>query len=569
MNVAYYKNQFMYDSDAFPTVDAKAYTLTLDADFIATESGREIPSAELTVRGDCPIQAGFQVIIPGIPHVYLVMEASFSESETRYVLHDAFAEILSHKSLVISYDRSPLSPGALMIAIKDSIISSIQKGYIDFSVEEVGATAELGFTSYGEAGQKLIDWIYSTAQNIGATVYIQSQIAPVPFGSGTRRVCKAVVRWDYRKNQTVPYSVIKKTEVNQRLIPAEKNIFITGRVQDSYATVETVKSASGYSPAEKDDFSGKTCLKYMGEQLPDGSYYDMTSRADETLTFGKDEVITLADIREWLSFYGTFQKPYFLMHKGFVYVSATTVRRTVAFGSIKQYAGTVFIPSSAVGIDDPLEAEVDPATLTGIEAGSLTSWKNGIAVFSSGEREGTTDFTSAMTVQADSITYVSAKDFNYHPKSFYGIVTEGTRARLSILYSKSIYNTAPPTSSIFFPLTTVWQKEFAVLDGSVSDPEGWTIVENLSEAERERIYSAPILHLHDLWRLPYLSMQAVKKISPKAPVETILTPSEVDFTKLEVGDVVAPFGNGGEKKKVTATILSFEGGKWTKDAELE
>ncbi len=569
MNVAYYKNQFMYDSEAFPEVDTKAYTLTLDADFIATESGREIPSAELTVRGDCPIQAGFQVIIPGIPHVYLVMEANFSEAETRYVLHDSFAEVISQKTLAISCDRSPLSPGALMIAIKDSIISTIQQGYIDFTVEEVGDTADLGFTSYGGTGQKLTDWIYGTAKNIDATVYIQSQIAPVPFGSGTRRLCKAVIRWDYRKTQTVPYSIIKKTEVNQKLIPAEKNISITGRVQDSYADVYVVKSDSGYSPIEKKDFSGKTCLKYLGEQLPAGGYYELTARADESLTFGKDEVITLADLREWLSFYGTFQKPHILMHKGFLYVSATSLKQTVIFGSIKQYAGAIFIPSSDAGIDSTLEAVVEPATLTGVEAGSLTSWKNGVAVFSSGEREGTTDFTSSMTIQADSITYVNSKNFNYLPKSFYGKISEGMRARLSILYSKSVYNTAPSPSAIFFPLTTVWQNEFGVLDGSVSDPDGWTVVENLSAAEQARIYSVPILHLHDLWRLPYLSMQAVKKINPKAPVETILTPSKVDFTKLEVGDVVAPFGNGGEKKKVTAVILSFEGGKWTKDAELE
>lgn len=568
MNIAYYKNQFMYDSEAFPEVDTKAYTLTLDADIITTESGREIPSAELTVRGDCPIQAGFQVVIPGIPHVYLVMEANFSESETRYVLHDAFAEVLSQKTLAISYDRSPLSPGALMTSINDSIISSIQKGYIDFAVEEVGATAELGFTSYGEAGQKMTDWIYETARNIGATVYIQSQITPVPFDSGTRRLCKAVVRWDYRKNQTVPYSVIKKTEVNQRLIPAEKNIVIQGRVQDKYATVETVKSDSGYSAVEKDDFSGKTCLKYRGEQLPAGSYYELTARSDETLTFGKDEVITLSDIREWLSFYGTFQKPYFLMHNGFVYVSATTIMRTL-FDPRYYYAAAIFIPSSAVGVDGTLGAEVAPATLTGIEAGSLTSWKNGLTVFASGSKEGDTKFTASGTVVDESITFVSAKDFNYHPKSFYGMIAEGVRARMSIVYSRQSYYSEFAPSAIFFPLTTVWQGDFAVLDGSQTDPYAWTIVENLSAAERERIYSVPILHLHDLWRLPYLSMQAVKKISPKAPVETILTPSEVDFSKLEVGDVVTPFGKGGEAKKVTATILSFEGGKWTKDAELE
>lgn len=569
MNIAYYKNQFMYDSEAFPDVDTKAYTLTVDADFISTESGREIPSAELTVRGDCPLQAGFQVIIPGIPHVYLVMEASFSDSETRYVLHDAFVEALSQKSLAISYDRSPLSPGAILTAIKDSIISSLQKRHIDFSVEEVGATSELGFTSYGESGQKLTDWIYSTASNLGATVYIQSQIETISPSDGIFwRVCKAVVKWDYRKTQTVPYSVIKKTEVNQKFIPAEKNIVVQGRVQDVYADVNVVKSDSGYSPVEKKDFSSKTCLKYTGEILPAGSYYDLTSRADESLTFGKDETITLADIREWLSFYGTFQKPYFLMHKGFLYVSATTLRKTI-FGFRDNFFGAIFIPSSAVGIDDVLGAEVSPATLTGIETGSLTSWKNGLTVTASGSKEGETNFVPSMTSQANEITYKNFKNGGYYPKSDFGLIASGVRARMSILHSKQFYNSEPTLSSIFFPLTTVWQRDFGVLDGSVSDPDGWYVVENLSASEKERIYSAPILHLHDLWRLPYLSMQAVKKISPKAPVETIFTPSEVDFSKLEVGDVVTPFGSSGDAKKVTATILSFEGGKWTKDAELE
>lgn len=567
MNVAYYKNQFMYDSEAFPEVDTKAYTLTLDADFISTESGREIPSAELTVKGDCPIQAGFQVVIPGIPHVYLVMEANFTENETRYVLHDAFVEALSQKSLAISYDRSPLSPGAILTTIKDSILSSIQKRNVDFIVEEVGATADLGFTSYGESGQKLTDWIYTTAKNIGATVCIQSQVTEVPFGDFTRKICKAVIKWDYRKTQTVPYSIIKKTEVTQKIIPAEKNISITGRVQDSYAGVNTVKSDSGYSPIEKKDFSAKTCLKYTGETLPAGSYYDLTSRADETLNFGKDETITLADIREWLSFYGTFQKPYFLMHNGFVYVSATTLRKTV-FGFRDNFLGAIFIPYSAVGIDDVLGADVSPATLTGVETGSLTSWKNGLTVTASGSKEGETDFVSSMTVESDQITYLSTKDFNYHPKSFYGKIQGGVRARMAILHGKQFYNAEPSISSIFFPLTTVWQRDFGVLDGS-ENPDRWAIVENLSATEKERIYSVPILHLHDLWRLPYLSMQAVKKISPKAPVETIFTPSEVDFSKLEVGDVVTPFGSSGDSKKVTATILSFEGGKWTKDAELE
>lgn len=568
MNLAYYKNQFMYYSEAFPEVDTKAYTLTLDADFIATESGREIPSAELTVRGDCPIQAGFHVIIPGIPHVYLVMEASFLESETRYVLRDAFAEALSQKTLAISYDRSPLSPGAIMTAIKDSIISSLQKRHIDFSVEEVGATSELGFTSYGEAGQKLTDWIYSTAENLGATVYIQSQIETISPSDGVFwRVCKAVIKWDYRKTQTVPYSIIKKTEVTQKIIPAEKNISITGRVQDSYAGVNIVKSDSGYSPVEKKDFSSKTCLKYTGEILPAGSYYDLTSRADEILSFGKDEVITLADIREWLSFYGTFHKPYFLMHNGFVYVSATTLRKTV-FGFRDNYFGTIFIPYSAVGIDDVLGAEVSPATVTGIETGSLTSWKNGLTVTASGAKEGDTDFVPAMTSQATSINYKNFKKGGYYPKSDFGMVSSGVRARMAVLHSKQFYTAEPSLSSIFFPLTTVWQRDFGVLDGS-ENPDRWAVVENLSASEKERIYSAPILHLHDLWRLPYLSMQAVKKISPKAPVETIFTPSEVDFSKLEVGDVVTPFGSSGDAKKVTATILSFEGGKWTKDAELE
>lgn len=568
MNVAYYKNQFMYDSYTFPDVDTRAYTLTLDADLITTESGREIPSAELTVKGDCPIQAGYQVIIPGIPHVYLVMEANFSESETRYVLHDAFAEVLSQKTLAISYDRSPLSPGAILTAIKDSIISSLQKRHIAFSVEEIGATSDLGFTSYGEAGQKLTDWLYETAKNLGATVYIQSQIETISPSEGIFwRVCKAIIRWDYRKTQTAPYSVIKKTEVTQKLISAEKNISITGRVQDSYANVTVVKSDSGYSPVGKKDFSAKTCLKYTGEILPAGSYYDLTSRADETLSFGKDEVITLADVKEWLSFYGTFQKPYFLMHNGFLYVSATTLRKTI-FGFRNNFFGTIFIPYSAVGIDDVLGAEVSPATLTGVETGILTSWKNGLTVTVSGAKEGETDFVPAMTSQATEITYKNFKNGGYYPKSDFGIVSAGIRARMAILHSKQFYNAEPSISSIFFPLTTVWQRDFGVLDGS-ENPDRWAVVENLSESEKERIYSAPILHLHDLWRLPYLSMQAVKKISPKAPVETIFTPSEVDFSKLEVGDVVTPFGSAGGSKKVTATILSFEGGKWTKDAELE
>ena len=255
------------------------------------------------------------------------------------------------------------------------------------------------------------------------------------------------------------------------------------------------------------------------------------------------------------------------MHNGFLYVSATTLRKTI-FGFRNNFFGTTFIPYSAVGIDDVLGAEVSPATLTGVETGILTSWKNGLTVTASGAKEGETAFVPSMTSQATEITYKNFKNGGYYPKSDFGVVSSGVRARMAILHSKQFYNSEPSLSSIFFPLTTVWQRDFGVLDGS-ENPDRWAVVENLSASEKERIYSAPILHLHDLWRLPYLSMQAVKKISPKAPVETIFTPSEVDFTKLEVGDVVTPFGSGGDSKKVTATILSFEGGKWTKDAELE